>query len=183
MEAEKLQEAEAAVERMQGLVSKYTKDFLQLKHDALRAEREEKETSEALRIDARQGRAALEKAKEAATLELQQHSSSAKASSEQYVARWLLPWPGTRCSASARAAAEVGSSLATSCPRAPAAKPPQSPHTSVLPRVWPSCTKTSGLTQASPSQQHELICVPVRRTSRTRIIRVQWLMGIKKPPH
>ena len=86
MEAEKLQEAEAAVERMQGLVSKYTKDFLQLKHDALQREREEKETVEALRIDARQARAALEKAKEAATLELQQHSSSAKASSEQYVA-------------------------------------------------------------------------------------------------
>ena len=71
---------------MQGLVSKYTKDFLQLKHDALQREREEKETVEALRIDARQARAALEKAKEAATLELQQHSSSAKASSEQYVA-------------------------------------------------------------------------------------------------
>ena len=86
MEAEKLQEAEAAVERMQGLVSKYTKDFLQLKHDSLQHEREEKETVEALRIDARQARAALEKAKEAATLELQQHSSSAKASSEQYVA-------------------------------------------------------------------------------------------------
>ena len=86
MEAEKLQEVEAAVERMQGLVSKYTKDFLQLKHDALQREREEKETVEALRIDARQARAALEKAKEAATLELQQHSSSAKASSEQYVA-------------------------------------------------------------------------------------------------
>jgi len=86
VEAEKLQEAEAAVERMQGLVSKYTKDFLQLKHDALQREREEKETVEALRIDARQARAALEKAKEAATLELQQHSSSAKASSEQYVA-------------------------------------------------------------------------------------------------
>ena len=86
MEAEKLQEAEAAVERMQGLVSKYTKDFLQLKHNALQREREEKETVEALRIDARQARAALEKAKEAATLELQQHSSSAKASSEQYVA-------------------------------------------------------------------------------------------------
>lgn len=86
MEAEKLQEAEAGVERMQSLVNKYTKDFLALKHDSLQAGREEKETIEALRIDNREARAALEKGRQVATLELQQHSSSAKASSEQYVA-------------------------------------------------------------------------------------------------
>jgi len=86
VEAEKLQEAESGVERMQSLVNKYTKDFLALKHDALQAQREEKETIEALRIDNRQARAAMDKGREAATLELQQHSSSAKASSEQYVA-------------------------------------------------------------------------------------------------
>ena len=37
VEAEKLQEAEAGVERMQSLVNKYTKDFLALKHEALQA--------------------------------------------------------------------------------------------------------------------------------------------------
>ena len=95
MEAEKLQEAEAGVERMQSLVSKYTKDFLALKHDSLQAQREEKETIEALRIDNRQARAAMDKGREAATLELQQHSSSAKASSEQYVALFRQQGGGT----------------------------------------------------------------------------------------
>ena len=38
VEAEKLQEAEAGLERMQALVSTYTKDFLALKHEALQAE-------------------------------------------------------------------------------------------------------------------------------------------------
>ena len=95
MEAEKLQEAEAGVERMQSLVNKYTKDFLALKHDSLQAQREEKETIEALRIDNRQARAAMDKGREAATLELQQHSSSAKASSEQYVALFRQQVGGT----------------------------------------------------------------------------------------
>ena len=53
---------------------------------APQAQREEKETIEALRIDNRQARAAMDKGRESAQVELHAASSSARASSEQYVA-------------------------------------------------------------------------------------------------
>jgi len=85
VEAEKLQESELTVERLQALLHKYTKDYLALKHDALQTQRVEKETIEALRVDNRQIKEQMASERTSAEVEVHAVSTSAKQSSEQYV--------------------------------------------------------------------------------------------------
>ena len=79
VEAEKLQESEAKVERLQALLNKYTKDFLALKHEQLQGQRNDKETVEALRVENRQLKDVVEKVKSNAETELHAVSTSAQA--------------------------------------------------------------------------------------------------------
>lgn len=85
VEAEKLQESELTVERLQALLHKYTKDYLALKHDALQTQRVERETIEALRVDNRQIKEQMAAERASAEVEVHAVSTSAKQSSEQYV--------------------------------------------------------------------------------------------------
>lgn len=86
VEAEKLQESEQTVERLQALLHKYTKDFLGLKHAALQNQRIDRETLEALRLENRGLKEQMAADRSSAEVEAQAVKSSAEQSSEQYVA-------------------------------------------------------------------------------------------------
>ena len=85
-EAERLQRAEAELARTQEMLSKYTKDFLHIKHASLQAHRADVERVEQLRLEADASKEELEALHAETSAEVSATKIAAKQSSEQYVA-------------------------------------------------------------------------------------------------
>ena len=84
-ESERLQEVEQNYERAQGMLSKYTKDFLELKHSTLQQLRLQKEEVVAVREENASLSKTLAELREETAMEVHSVTYAAKRSSEQYV--------------------------------------------------------------------------------------------------
>jgi coiled-coil domain-containing protein 77 len=85
-ETERLQEGEKALARSQEMLLAYTRDFLRLKHSSLQAERSYTEHHRAVQLENEGLLSQMEELRRNASLEVHTATSTAKMSSEQYVA-------------------------------------------------------------------------------------------------
>ena len=85
-EAERMQEVEQSLARTQGMLQRYTKDYLRLKHDSLQTQRTQTEQVEALQAHVAETTAQMAELRQSAALEVHSVSTAVKTSSEQYVA-------------------------------------------------------------------------------------------------
>ena len=81
-----MQECEQTLGRTQGMLQRYTRDYLRLKHDSLVKQRQLSEHVEALQAQVAQTTAQMAELRQSAALEVHSVSAAAKSSSEQYVA-------------------------------------------------------------------------------------------------